>query len=150
MSERPEAAAWDAEPPSEAAGPSASCRAAKRAFDVVSSLAVVAAAPVLSIALCAFVARDAYGSPICLQERVGMGGRLFRILRFCTMVAGSDDAVKHLNAEQMEQCRRECKVDGDSRITPLGRRLCAMSLDELPQFLNVHEGDILLRILKTC
>lgn len=117
-------------------------RTVKRAFDVTFSLAVVVVAFVPSIILCALIAHDTHGSPVYSQERVGAGGRLFRILKFRTMVADSDDVERHLNAEQLEQWQRERKVDGDPRITPLGRKLRVTSLDELPQFLNVLKGDM--------
>ena len=71
-----------------------------------------------------------------------MGGRTFQIYKFRTMVADSDDIEKYLDVEQLEQWRRERKVDGDPRITPLGRKLRATSIDEMPNFINVLKGDM--------
>lgn len=71
-----------------------------------------------------------------------MGGRAFRIYKFRTMVADSDDVGKHLDAEQLAQWHRERKVDDDPRITPLGRKLRSTSLDEMPNFINVLKGDM--------
>lgn len=120
-------------------------RAVKRAFDIAMSLAVLAVAAALlplTLAVLAVVAAQTGGSPIYVQERVGRGGRPLRIYKVRTMVADSDDVEKHLSPDQLEQWRRERKVDGDPRIVPVGRVLRKTSLDELPQFLNVLAGQM--------
>lgn len=71
-----------------------------------------------------------------------MGGRTFRIYKFRTMMADSDDVGKYLDAEQLAQWHRERKVDDDPRITPLGRKLRSTSIDEMPNFINVLKGDM--------
>lgn len=124
------------------AGGSKAYRACKRAFDIAFSLCVVAVGLVPGLVLSAFIARDTGGSPIYTQERVGMGGRAFRICKFRTMVADSDDVEKYLSPEQLEAWRRERKVDDDPRITPLGRVLRKTSVDEMPNFVNVLKGDM--------
>lgn len=112
-------------------------RVVKRLFDVVFSLCVIAVGLIPGLILSVFVAVDTKGSPIYSQERVGRGGRPFRIYKFRTMVADSDDVEKYLSEGQLEQWRRERKVDDDPRVTPLGRVLRKTSVDELPQFVNV-------------
>lgn len=94
--------------------------------------------------LSAAVALDTKGSPIYSQERVGRLGRPFRIYKFRTMVAGADadDVEKYLTPEQLAEWRRERKIDSDPCITPLGRKLRRLSLDEVPYFLNVLKGDM--------
>lgn len=124
------------------AGGAFAYRVCKRLFDIAFSACALAVGLVPALVLCAFVARDTGGSPVYVQERVGMGGRAFRIYKLRTMVADSDDVGKYLDGAQMEQWRKERKVDGDPRITPLGRRLRETSLDEAPQFLNVLKGDM--------
>lgn len=117
-------------------------RAAKRAFDVVFSAFVVAVGIVPCALLSIAIAADTKGSPVYSQERAGRLGRPFRIYKFRTMVADADDVEKYLDEGQLVQWRRERKVEGDPRITRLGRALRGTSVDELPQFLNVLRGDI--------
>ena len=120
-------------------------KVAKRAFDIVFSLMVVAVCiALLPLTLAVLVATSvsAKGSPIYLQTRVGRYGRPFRILKLRTMVADSDDVEKYLSPEQMEQWKRERKVDDDPRITRFGGFLRKTSLDEIPQFLNVLAGQM--------
>lgn len=120
-------------------------KVAKRAFDIVFSLVVVAVCvALLPLTLAVLVATSAStkGSPIYLQTRVGRYGRPFRILKLRTMVADSDDVEKYLSPEQMEQWKRERKVGDDPRITRFGGFLRKTSLDEIPQFLNVLAGQM--------
>lgn len=117
-------------------------RVAKRAFDIAFSTAVVVVGLVPCALLSAAVALDTKGSPIYSQERVGRLGRPFRIYKFRSMVVDADDVKKYLDSVQLTQWERERKVDGDPRITRLGRILRRTSLDELPQFLNVLAGQM--------
>ena len=68
------------------------------------------------------------------QERLGKDGRVFKIIKFRTMV---------VNAEHIGEGLRVSN-EGDSRITKIGRMLRATSLDELPQLFNVVKGDMSL------
>ena len=117
-------------------------RFAKRAFDVAFSLAVVLLCLVPVALLCAAIRLESEGSPLYRQRRVGLEGRPIGILKLRTMVADSDDVERHLDPVQLEQWRRERKVDGDPRVTKVGRFLRKTSLDELPQFLNVLAGQM--------
>ncbi|HZO93415.1 MAG TPA: sugar transferase [Candidatus Baltobacteraceae bacterium] len=115
--------------------------AAKRAFDVAFSLAVLAvASPVLVFAMLAIVAIDG-GSPIYRQQRVGRDGRPFMLFKLRTMVEGAHAMLPEL--------RRYSEVDGpvfkmrdDPRLHALGRFLRRTSLDELPNFVNVLRGEM--------
>lgn len=117
-------------------------RLAKRVFDVAFSACVIAVGLLPGAILSLAIVADTKGSPIYSQERIGRLGRSFRIYKFRTMVVDSDDVEKYLDAGQLEQWRRERKVDDDPRITPFGRRLRRLSLDEVPNFLNVLKGDM--------
>jgi len=77
------------------------------------------------------VRRDSPGPALFTQERVGLHGRPFTLLKFRTMVVGAQQMGTGLKV-----------TEGDSRITPLGARLRRLSLDELPQIWNVVRGDM--------
>jgi len=117
-------------------------RFVKRAFDIAFSSVVVVVGFVPGLVLSGFVAKDTGGSPIYAQERIGKDGKPFRIYKFRTMVADADDVEKYLSAEQLEEWKRERKVEDDPRITKLGGFLRRTSLDEIPQFLNVVAGQM--------
>jgi len=105
----------------------------KRAFDVVvTGLALLLGAPfLLAIAL---AVRLTSGSPVLYgQERMGLDGRLFRMLKFRTMVHGAE-----------QESGPVWTVEDDPRRTRLGAFLRRTSLDELPQLWNVLRGDMSL------
>ena len=113
----------------------------KRALDVVfSSLVLIFLSPLL-LAIAIAVRLDSRGPVLFFSERLGKKGRVFRCIKFRTMVF---DAEKR-RAEIMHMNERDgvlFKVSNDPRITPLGRFLRKYSLDELPQFYNVLKGDM--------
>ena len=120
-------------------------RACKRLFDVCFSLVGLAAClalwPVALVTL-AVIAAQSRALPLYAQERVGRGGRPFGLLKLRSMVGDADDVAKWLDADQLAQWERERKVDGDPRITPIGRLIRATSIDEVPQLLNVLAGQM--------
>jgi lipopolysaccharide/colanic/teichoic acid biosynthesis glycosyltransferase len=105
----------------------------KRALDVVGAVVgLLLAAPVLGLAALAIKIED--GGPVFYrQSRVGMGGRSFDVLKLRTMVVDA------------ERLSGTWPVDErDPRITRVGSVLRRLSLDELPQLLNVLRGDMSL------
>lgn len=84
------------------------------------------------------------GRPVLFaQERAGLNGRRFRMLKFRTMVRGAE-AQREALAGQNEMSGPVFKITDDPRVTRLGRFLRRWSLDELPQFLNVLLGSMSL------
>jgi lipopolysaccharide/colanic/teichoic acid biosynthesis glycosyltransferase len=83
------------------------------------------------IAIGIWVRRDSAGPAIFRQERVGLHGRAFRLLKFRTMVVGAETMGAGLAIDA-----------GDPRITRAGQVLRRLSLDELPQLWNVVRGDM--------
>jgi lipopolysaccharide/colanic/teichoic acid biosynthesis glycosyltransferase len=115
----------------------------KRPFDLCLAFAMlVAAAPLF--ALCALaVAATSRGPVFFAQERVGLAGRRFRMLKFRSMYA--DAEARRAALEARSERKGVCfKMRDDPRITPVGRVLRRFSLDELPQLLNVLWGDMSL------
>jgi exopolysaccharide biosynthesis polyprenyl glycosylphosphotransferase len=117
---------------------------AKRCVDVVGSLAALMAGLPVWILVALAIRLDSPGPIFFRQERVGLGGRRFQMLKFRTMRAGADQEkveLEHLNASGD---RRLFKIPNDPRISRVGRFLRQWSLDELPQFLNVLFGQMSL------
>ncbi len=105
---------------------------AKRVFDVLfSMLAILLASPVM-VALAVLVKLTSRGPVFYGQERMGMDGHLFQMLKFRTM---RTDA---------ELAGAQFATADDPRRTPIGTFLRKYSLDELPQFFNVLVGDMSL------
>lgn len=119
-------------------------RIVKRWFDLV--IVALAALPVLAVLLIlgVIVALDGH-APFYVQDRVGQGGRLFRLFKLRTMVPNADAVLQQTLARD-PAARAEWdefqKLRHDPRITPIGRVLRKASLDELPQLINVALGDM--------
>jgi exopolysaccharide biosynthesis polyprenyl glycosylphosphotransferase len=114
---------------------------AKRFFDVVAaSILLVIAAPVLLIAMAA-IRLTSPGGAIFSQARVGRDGELFDMHKLRTMVADAEarfHEVEHLS----ETSGPLFKIVDDPRITKVGKVLRRLSIDELPQLLNVIKGEM--------
>ena len=115
----------------------------KRALDfVIAGLAVLVAAPFMAIIALSIAARD--GAPVLFrQERVGLHGRRFQLLKFRTMDVDAEARLAEL-AGKSEVAGAAFKISNDPRITRSGRFLRRTSLDELPQLWNVIRGDMSL------
>lgn len=118
-------------------------RVAKRCFDVVAaSLMLLVTLPL--IVLSALTIRVRTGPGVLFrQERVGRGGRTFTVYKLRTMVPGAEDQLESLR-ERNEAAGPMFKIADDPRVTPVGRVLRRLSIDELPQLFNVLVGDMSL------
>ena len=124
-------------------------RLAKRAFDVAFSLLVLVCFCWLYALIAILVkADDPKGPVIFSQDRVGKGGRVFRMHKFRSMCVDAEDRLGELESLN-EKSGPVFKIKDDPRVTRVGHWLRKLSLDELPQFWDVLKGDIPLRILKT-
>jgi lipopolysaccharide/colanic/teichoic acid biosynthesis glycosyltransferase len=83
------------------------------------------------------------GSAFFTQERCGLYGRTFKMIKFRTMVKNAENLKKKLEQEN-EADGPVFKITNDPRITPLGKFLRQTSLDELPQLINVLQGHMSL------
>ncbi|MGY1849363.1 MULTISPECIES: sugar transferase [unclassified Blastococcus] len=104
----------------------------------VAALALLALSPVLLL-IAAAVRLTSPGPVLYRQERVGLGGRTFTMLKFRSMVVDADQQLDALRAENISDGPL-FKIRADPRVTPVGRLLRRLSLDELPQLLNVLGG----------
>lgn len=116
----------------------------KRIADVVVSSALLfLLAPLLAVIAIA-IRLDSLGSPFFFQERAGLGGRRFRMIKFRTMREGADVEKRDLTHLNQTGDTRLFKIRDDPRTTRLGRVLRRWSLDELPQLFNVLIGEMSL------
>lgn len=106
-------------------------RAIKRTIDVLISLIVtVIALPILLLVALAIKVEDR-GPVFYTQERVTRGGKVFKILKFRSMIVDAEKDGLSIPA-----------TGGDPRITKVGRFIRATRIDELPQILNILKGDM--------
>lgn len=103
----------------------------KRLFDIVGAASAFVILSPVFLACALLVRLGSSGPVIYAGERVGLGERRFRQLKFRTMVVGADRSGFQT-------------TDDDSRVTTVGRWLRVTSLDEMPQLFNVISGDMSL------
>jgi len=121
--------------------PSRSTAMIKRGFDiVVSSVGLLLTAPLFPIIALA-IRLDSEGPVFFSQLRAGLDGRPFQMHKFRTMVADAEDRLD--DVVRLDDLREPVfKLSDDPRVTRVGRVLRRLSLDELPQLLNVLRGEM--------
>jgi lipopolysaccharide/colanic/teichoic acid biosynthesis glycosyltransferase len=104
---------------------------AKRLFDIfLSSLGIILSSPLWIIFSLAIILED--GFPVFYrQERVGKNGRIFKVLKFRSMIKDAEKEGVPIQA-----------TENDPRVTKVGRVLRATAMDELPQLWNILKGDM--------
>jgi len=107
-------------------------QAVKRFMDIIlSTIAFFLCIPLYLISV-VLVKISSPGNIFYLQERIGLNGKPFRIIKFRTMYENAEKSGPQLSSEN------------DDRITPVGRFMRKTRLDEFPQFINVLKGDMSL------
>jgi exopolysaccharide biosynthesis polyprenyl glycosylphosphotransferase len=126
---------------------SRSSRLLKRTLDLaLSGAALVLLAPVFAF-IAVKIKLDSSGPVFFRQLRMGCGEKPFLMFKFRTMVADADtrrEEVAHLNMHVTNGDARMLKIPDDPRVTSFGKTLRRLSIDELPQLLNVLKGDMSL------
>ena len=127
-------------------------RLVKRAADLSIAFAAMLIFLPLWVLITILVKLDSRGPVFYKQERVGMDGRVFLFYKFRTMRPDADDSTHREfqrnyiagqpKVEAASDGRPVYKLQADPRITRVGRWLRRVSLDELPQLLNVLRGDM--------
>ena len=114
----------------------------RRAQDIVFSLlALILLAPLALLISLAIVLDSPGDGAIFRQRRVGRDGKLFWLYKFRTMCPDAEEQLNEL-LSQNQMDGPVFKIKGGPRITWVGRFLRKTSLDELPQLLNVLQGDM--------
>ncbi len=129
----------------------------KRLFDILGSACALVLLSPLFLIIAAAVRVSSEGPVLYRQTRVGLAGREFTFLKFRSMFVNSDpnthiDYIKRYINGAAGDGNGTCiagnggvyKITDDPRVTPTGRLLRKLSLDELPQFINVFKGDMSL------
>jgi exopolysaccharide biosynthesis polyprenyl glycosylphosphotransferase len=117
--------------------------AVKRAFDLAASALFLVVGLPLWLLIALAIKLESRGPVFYVDRRVGVGEREFRMLKFRTMVAGAAELQATLE-EANEASGALFKLKNDPRVTRLGRVLRRLSLDEMPQIVNVLRGEMSL------
>lgn len=118
-------------------------RLVKRTFDLIlGAIGLILSLPLMAI-IAVGIKLDSPGPVLFTQERVGENGRIFKMYKFRTMVhnpaqTSPEPATRIINGQPLY------KFYDDPRVTRLGRILRGLSLDELPQFINILKGEMSL------
>ena len=119
-------------------------RGIKRILDI--AIVLMASLPALMVVLpLALLSALDGASPFFFQERLGRGGRVFRMVKLRSMVPDAEARLQaHLDDDPAARAEWDSsqKLRDDPRITPMGHFLRRSSLDELPQLWNVLVGDM--------
>jgi lipopolysaccharide/colanic/teichoic acid biosynthesis glycosyltransferase/GGDEF domain-containing protein len=124
----------------------------KRSVDIFGSMVgLLLFSPIFAV-VPALIKLSSKGPVFFRQERIGRNGRKFNVLKFRSMYMDNDDVIHREYVKKLikgEIATKEgppavFKIQGDPRVTPIGKYLRKYSLDELPQFINVLKGDMSL------
>ena len=117
--------------------------AMKRVLDIIGSLIGWMVLLPVFIAATIAILINSPGPVFFVQERLGLNGRPFKMVKFRSMYAGADEDKAHLLS--LNECRGPVfKIRNNPRMTSVGLLLRKLSIDELPQLINVLHGDMSL------
>lgn len=117
----------------------------KRIFDLLGAAVLLILLSPLLLVIALIISVSTPGPVLFRQERVGLKGRPFRILKFRSMVVNAEDQIQGLLDQQRDAGNAVLfKLRDDPRVTPIGRFIRRYSIDELPQLLNVLSGQMSL------
>lgn len=117
-------------------------RILKRSFDLIfSALALALFSWLFALIALAIKLDDPAGTVFFSQTRIGEGGRPFRMYKFRSMSVDAESQLEKLRGAN-ERRGPSFKMSNDPRMTRVGRAIRRISLDELPQFVNVLKGDL--------
>lgn len=121
---------------------SLAAQACKRLFDIAVSVIAIVLSLLITVPVAIAIKLTDHGPIFYTQERIGLRGRPFRMIKFRSMVVNADDLKAELAKKVGQENRFVFKMKDDPRITKVGHFIRRYSIDELPQFLNVFVGDM--------
>jgi exopolysaccharide biosynthesis polyprenyl glycosylphosphotransferase len=127
----------------QAQAPAGGSTAFKRVIDFFGSIATMIVFSPLFACIALAIKLDSRGPVFFVQERIGLGRRKFRMIKFRTMEADAEQQQGEIE-ELNEVDGAAFKIKDDPRVTRVGRVLRKLSLDEMPQMWNVFRGDMSL------
>jgi lipopolysaccharide/colanic/teichoic acid biosynthesis glycosyltransferase len=114
----------------------------RRGQDIIfSALALLVLLPLMTVLALVIYFDDPHGGPVFSQIRCGRDGKLFKMYKFRSMYVDAEERLAEI-LENNEMDGPAFKMKDDPRITRVGRFIRKISLDELPQLLNVLKGDM--------
>lgn len=114
----------------------------KRVIDVIlASIALILLSPLFAIIAIA-IKIDSKGPVFFAHKRIGKNGKIIKLYKFRSMVINAEELIKAFTPEQMREYKENYKLTNDPRITKVGKFLRKTSLDELPQLINIINGDL--------
>ena len=118
----------------------------KRCFDIVCGLiGVIVLIPVTIIFKIVTICSGDLNPIIFSQNRIGKNGKEFKFYKFRSMVSNADEVLfktLEMNKLMAEEYKKNRKLKNDPRITKVGKVIRKLSIDELPQLINVLKGDM--------
>lgn len=117
-------------------------RIAKRIMDILlAGIGTVLAAPFILLIILA-IKLDSKGPAFYIHHRIGKNGKPLRLYKFRSMYQNADEMFLRFTPEQKAEWEQNFKLREDPRITRVGKFLRRTSLDELPQLLNILQGNL--------
>ena len=118
----------------------------KRSFDIVLSLiGILFLIPISMIIKISYILDKDFNSIFYTQDRIGKNGKFFKLYKFRSMIPNADAELKKIlkkNKKLAKEYKINKKLKNDPRITKIGRIIRRLSIDELPQLINILKGDM--------
>ena len=118
----------------------------KRIFDIICAvIGLILLIPISFIVKIAYMLQGDFHSIFYVQNRIGKDGKEFKFFKFRSMCADADEVLfKTLEIDQVmrEEYEKNKKLKNDPRVTKVGKVIRKLSIDEVPQFINVFLGDM--------
>ena len=120
----------------------------KRVFDILFSLiGLIALIPCIIIIKIANMLTKDFNSVFYTQDRIGKNGKIFKLYKFRSMIPNADKVLEEMLKEDNEITREyklNKKLKNDPRISKVGKVIRKLSIDELPQVINILKGNMSL------